>query len=133
MSLLGTSGRLGWREAGERCRVWTACPTHPIAMGIPQQFVIDQEEMYSEPFGIPEPDCTVFISWYQGGNVFRSGIAYQREHGKVFYFQPGHETYPVYHNKNVQKVITNAVKWAYSEDKLPNLNCCEMKPLEKLG
>lgn len=132
MSLLGTSGRLGWREAEERCRVWAVNPDHPIAAGIPEQFVIDQEEMYSEPFGIPEPGSTVFISWYQGGNVFRSGVAYQREYGKIFYFQPGHETYPVYYNENVQKVISNAVKWAYSERKAPNLDCYEMEALEKI-
>ncbi|MDR2542425.1 MAG: ThuA domain-containing protein, partial [Treponema sp.] len=88
-SLLGTSGCLGWRDAGEKTRVWTASPNHPVAKGIPAQFVIENEEMYSEPFGVPEPETTVFISWFEGGNVFRSGLTYQREYGKIFYFQPG--------------------------------------------
>ncbi|MDR2102311.1 MAG: ThuA domain-containing protein [Treponema sp.] len=134
MALMGTSGYISWREAGERSRVWTVNPTHPIAAGIPQTFLLEHEEMYSEPFGIPEPQSTVFISWFQGGNVFRSGVTYQREYGRVFYFQPGHETYPSYHNENVQKVITNAVKWARPLVRVSDLNCPEVKqPLEPLA
>jgi trehalose utilization protein len=90
--------------------------------------------MYSEPFGIPEPDSTVFISWYEGGNVFRSGVTYHREYGKIFYFQPGHETYPNYHNEIVQKVITNAVKWARPGVIVTDRECPNDKtPLEKIG
>ncbi|MDR3139475.1 MAG: ThuA domain-containing protein [Treponema sp.] len=134
MALTGTSGRLSWREAEERCRVWTANPAHPIAAGIPETFLLDQEEMYSEPFGIPEPQSTVFISWFQGGNVFRSGVTFLREYGRIFYFQPGHESYPTYHNENVQRVITNAVKWARPLARVTNRNCPRVdEPLERLG
>ena len=133
MSLMGTSGYLGWREAGEKSRVWTAAPIHPIAAGIPRQFLLDHEEMYTEPFGIPEPDATVFISWFEGGNVFRSGIAFHREYGKVFYFQPGHETYPTYHNPIVQRVIANAVKWAKPAVRVDSLDCPKLEALEKIG
>ena len=132
-SLMGTSGHLCWREADEKCRVWTVSPTHPIAEGIPNQFLIEKEEMYGEPFGIPEPDCTVFISWFEGGNVFRSGLCYQRQYGKVFYFQPGHETYPSYHNSHVQRVITNAVKWAKPVIRVDSLKCPNVEALEKIG
>ncbi|MDR2303060.1 MAG: ThuA domain-containing protein [Treponema sp.] len=132
--LLGTSGRISWREAEERCRVWAANPQHPIAAGVPLQFVIDHEEMYSEPFGIPNPDDTVFISWFQGGNVLRSGVTFHREFGKIFYFQPGHETYPNYFNRDIQRVITNAVKWAASAVRIPNTDCPnDTEPLEKLN
>jgi trehalose utilization protein len=89
--------------------------------------------MYSEPFGIPEPETTVFISWFEGGNVFRSGVTYQREYGRIFYFQPGHETYPNYHNENVQKVITNAVKWARPLVRVDSRKCPELEALEKIG
>ena len=133
MNLLGTSGYLGWREANEKCRVWTVAPHHPIAKGIPEQFLLEQEEMYSEPFGVPEPDSTVFISWFEGGNVFRSGLTYQREYGRIFYFQPGHETHPIYHDANIQKVITNAVKWVKSDIRVDNRDCPNMKALEKIG
>ena len=132
MRLLGTSGSLCWREADERTRIWTCAPAHPIAKGIPVQFVLDQEEMYGEPFGIPEPQHTVFISWFQGGNVFRSGVTFRRENGKIFYFQPGHETYPAYHNETVQRIITNAVKWAKPVVRLASLDCPNVKPLEPL-
>lgn len=133
MNLLGTSGRLSCREAEERCRVWTASPSHPIARDVPLQFALDREEMYSEPFGIPNPDDTVFISWYQGGNVFRSGVTFHRDYGKIFYFQPGHETYPNYFNPAVQKVIINAVKWANPLIRLENLDCTyDGVPLERL-
>jgi len=133
MSLMGTTGYLGWREAAEKSRVWTVSPTHPIARGVAGQFLLEHEEMYTEPFGIPEPDATVFISWFEGGNVFRSGVTFHREYGKVFYFQPGHETYRTYHNPQVQRIITNAVKWAKPEIRADSRNCPEMDPLEKIG
>lgn len=110
--LMGTSGDLKWREARERERIWVVDPGHPIADGLPEHFEIEPAEMYGEPFDIPQPDQLVFISWFQGGEVFRSGCCWHRGRGKVFYFRPGHETYPVYHNENVLKVIHNAVRWA---------------------
>jgi trehalose utilization protein len=133
IGLLGSSGRLGWREANEKSRIWNVSPAHPIARDIPQHFLLDREEMYSEPFGIPEPDTTVFISWFEGGNVFRSGVTFHREFGKIFYFQPGHETFPIYHNPMVQKVITNAVKWAKPKIRVNSLDCPQMEALEKIG
>jgi trehalose utilization protein len=133
MALLGTSGRLSWREEEERCRVWTADPSHPIAAGIPEQFQIDHEEMYSEPFGIPAPESTVFISWFQGGNVFRSGVTFRREYGKIFYFQPGHETYPNYHHEMVQRVIVNGVRWAAPGVRVADRDCPNVKALEALN
>jgi trehalose utilization protein len=112
--LMGTPCALQWREAGEKERVWVVNRTHPIAEGLPPSFVVPETEMYGEPFGIPDPLQTVFISWYDGGNVFRSGVTFQRGGGRIFYFSPGHEVYPIYHDKNVQKVLSNAVKWAYN-------------------
>ena len=132
MGLMGTSGYLCWREIGEKERIWTVTPSHPIAQGIPEHFVLENEEMYGEPFGIPEPLHTVFIGWFQGGNVFRSGVTFQREYGKVFYFQPGHETYPVYHHEIIQKILVNAVKWAKPDVKVNNLDCPNMPSLEIL-
>ncbi len=110
--LMGTTCNLMWREMGERERVWCVNPAHPIAEGIPNYFEIEHSEMYGEPFGIPEPDSLVFVSWYQGGEVFRSGACFYRGRGKVFYFSPGHETYPIYHDATVIKVIANGVRWA---------------------
>ena len=132
MGLMGTSGSLSWREADEKERIWTVTPSHPIAQGVPQEFVLEKEEMYGEPFGIPEPLHTVFIGWFQGGNVFRSGVTFQRENGKIFYFQPGHETYPIYHNETIQKIIFNAVKWANPLLKTGPLECPNAPLLEKL-
>ena len=133
MRLAGTTGSLAWREAAEKSRVWTVSPAHPIACGVPEQFLLDHEEMYCEPFGIPEPESTVFISWFEGGNVFRSGVTFQREYGRIFYFQPGHETYATYHNPHVQRVITNAVKWARPVIKVSSLECPKVEALEKIG
>lgn len=112
--LMGTSCALHWREAGERERLWVTTPNHPIAAGLGRFFEIEYEEMYGEPFGIPEPLETVFVSWFQGGEVFRSGVTYRRGAGNVFYFRPGHETYPTYHDATVQQVLRNAVKWAHN-------------------
>ncbi|MBC2604751.1 ThuA domain-containing protein [Pelagicoccus albus] len=112
--LLGTSCALKWREAGERERLWVTNPGHPIAQGLGPCIELENTEMYGEPFGIPEPEEQVFISWFEGGEVFRSGCCWRRGSGKIFYFRPGHETYPIYHNKDVQQVLFNACKWAYN-------------------
>ncbi len=112
--LMGAPCNLTWREAGERERLWVTSRNHPIAAGLPDHFELENEEMYGEPFGVPEPLETVFISWFAGGEVFRSGLTYKRGAGSVFYFRPGHETYPTYHDANVQRVIANGVKWAFN-------------------
>jgi len=128
--LMGTSCRLKWREDGERERIWIVAPWHPIAEGLGDYFEIEHTEMYGEPFDIPPPDELVFISWFKGGEVFRSGCCFYRGMGKIFYFRPGHETYPIYYNKNVQRVIINAVKWA-APVKRPKPILGHFKRLEK--
>lgn len=112
--LMGAPCALKWREAGERERIWVVNPRHPIAAGLPEHFELENEEMYGEPFSVPEPLETVFISWFQGGEVFRSGLTYRRGAGNIFYFRPGHEAYPTYHDKTVGQVLRNAVRWAYN-------------------
>ena len=112
--LMGSPCALKWREAGERERLWVVNPRHPIAADLPPQFELETEEMYSEPFSVPEPLETVFISWFQGGEVFRSGLTYRRGAGNIFYFRPGHETYPTYHDETIGKVLRNAVRWAHN-------------------
>ena len=110
--LMGTTCSLKWREIGERERLWNVNPGHPITQGMGEQIVIPHEEMYGEFFDIPTPDELIFVSWFQGGEVFRSGCCYNRGSGKVFYFRPGHETLPTYYQAEVQQVIYNAVLWA---------------------
>jgi trehalose utilization protein len=112
--LMGTPCSLKWREAGERERLWVVNRGHPIAAGLGEYVEIENTEMYGEPFAVPEPMETVFISWYEGGEVFRSGLTFQRGAGRIFYFSPGHETYPIYHNRDVQRVLRNAVNWAHN-------------------
>jgi trehalose utilization protein len=112
--LMGTPCGLKWREAGERERLWVINPRHPIAAGLGEYFELENEEMYGEQFTVPEPLETVFISWFQGGEVFRSGLTYRRGAGNIFYFRPGHETYPTYHDATVQQVLRNGVKWAHN-------------------
>lgn len=110
--LMGTSCDLKWREIGEKERIWVVEPGHPIAEGLGEYIEIPHEEMYGERFDIPAPDTLVFISWFEGGEVFRSGCCYYRGSGKIFYFRPGHETFPIYHQPEIQQVIKNAVRWA---------------------
>ncbi|MDT0344820.1 ThuA domain-containing protein [Streptomyces litchfieldiae] len=110
--LMGTTCTLRWRNAGDREVVWTVAPSHPIAAGVPHPFVIEQQEMYGEFFDIPAPDELVFISSFSGGEVFRSGCTFRRGNGKIFYFSPGDQDYPVYHHPHVRRVIANAVTWA---------------------
>ncbi|MBV8376165.1 MAG: ThuA domain-containing protein [Verrucomicrobia bacterium] len=132
--LMGTTCSLRWRVAGEKERLWVCNPGHPIAQGIDSYFEIPQEEMYGEPFGIPAPEETVFISWFEGGEVFRSGCCWKRGNGKIFYFRPGHESFPTYRQREVQTVIRNGVHWVALEgarwvDALLNVKV----PLEAIG
>lgn len=109
--LMGTSCDLKWREADDKERIWVVDPSHPIAEGIGEYIELEKEEMYGEHFDIPAPDELIFTSWFEGGEIFRSGCTFKRGNGKIFYFRPGHETYPTYHNEQVQTVIKNAVKY----------------------
>lgn len=110
--LMGTSCALKWREADDRERLWVVAPDHPIAAGLGEYVEIEREEMYGEFFDVPAPDTLVLVSWFTGGEVFRSGAAYTRGRGRIFYFRPGHETYPTYHHPDVRRVILNAARWA---------------------
>jgi trehalose utilization protein len=113
--LMGTSCNLRWREADDRELVWAVAPAHPVAHGLPPVFAIERQEMYGELFDIPTPDELVFISSFTGGEVFRSGCCFLRGKGRIFLFSPGHETFPVYHQDEVRRVLANAVRWAYVE------------------
>ncbi|OLS40559.1 ThuA domain-containing protein [Bacillus sp. MRMR6] len=131
-ALMGTSCDLKWREADEKERLWVVSPSHPITEGISEYIELEKEEMYGEHFDIPQPDELIFTSWFEGGEVFRSGCTYTRGNGKVFYFRPGHETYPTYHNKEIQRVIINAVNWA-KPVKRERPVYGNAKPLEVIG
>jgi trehalose utilization protein len=129
--LMGTSCSLKWREANERERIWVVDPAHPIAEGLGEGFAIEPEEMYGEFFDIPAPDQLVLVGWFQGGEVFRSGCCFERGRGRIFYFQPGHETHPTYYDPNVRRVIANAVRWAAQPaGEVPTFG--NRQPLEKL-
>lgn len=119
--LMGTTCSLMWRNEAERELVWTVDPAHPIAEGVPHPLIIPEQEMYGEHFDIPEPDSLVFISSFSGGEVFRSGVTYSRGRGRIFYFSPGDQDYPVYHQAEVQKILANGVRWAAPESRERNL------------
>lgn len=133
--LMGTACSLTWREADERERLWVCNPGHPIARGIDRCFELPTEEMYGEPFAIPAPEEQVFISWFEGGEVFRSGCCWRRGNGKIFYFRPGHETYPTYFDPNVRRVIANAVEWAAPQGRWEGVEKCPnvKTPREPIG
>lgn len=134
MKLMGTACSLSWRESDDRERLWVCNPGHPIAAGLDRNFELPAEEMYGEPFAIPAPDEQVFISWFSGGEVFRSGNCWHRGNGKIFYFRPGHETYPTYHDENVNRVIANAVRWAAPQGSWSNVRDCpnvKIKPEDR--
>jgi len=121
--LMGTTCSLAWRNEGERELVWTVKPSHPITIGVPHPIVIDHQEMYGELFDIPDPDDLVFVSSFAGGEVFRSGVTFTRGAGRVFYFSPGDEAYPVYFHPDIRRVLANGVQWAapFSAENLPRV------------
>ena len=113
--ILGTTMTLKWRDNDSE-RIYVTAPSHPIASGIPEYFDLPHEEMYGEYFDIPKPDDVIFTGWFKGGCVFRSGVTFSRGSGKIFYFQPGHEEFPIYRNPIIRKIIKNAVNWAAPTD-----------------
>ena len=130
--LMGSSCDLKWRCADEKERLWIVKPNHPIVKGLNKEYIeLAEEEMYGEFFDIPEPDEIIFLSWFKGGEVFRSGCTFSRGKGNIFYFRPGHETNPSYYNKDILKVIGNAVTWATDNSKL-EVKFGNVKPLEEL-
>lgn len=131
-SLMGTTCDLKWREADEKERLWVVDPTHPITEGLNSYIELNKEEMYGEHFDIPTPDETIFISWFEGGEVFRSGVTFKRGKGKIFYFRPGHESYSTYYNKEIQQVIRNGVKWAKCNN-TPTHDYGNVKALEDIS
>ena len=113
--LMGTTCSLAWRNSADAELVWTVAPAHPITRGVPQPIVINEHEMYGEYFDIPAPDELIFISSFTGGEVFRSGCCWRRGKGKIFYFSPGDQAYPIYHHPDIRRVLANAVQWARPE------------------
>jgi len=130
--LMGTTCLLKWGTVPEKERLWNLEPGHPITEGIGEYFELPQTEMYCERFDIPTPDKLIFVSWFERGAVFRSGCVWERGHGRIFYFRPGHETYPIFYDENVKKVITNAVRWAAPRVLQPHA-CRGMAPLENIA
>ena len=132
VKLMGTGCGLRWREAAEKERLWVVSPGHPIAEGIGDYIEIPHTEMYGEHFDIPAPDELVLVSWFAGGEVFRSGCCFYRGMGKIFYFRPGHETFPIYYQEEVLRVIYNGVQWAAPVPR-PRPVSGNTEPLEDLG
>lgn len=128
--VLGTHGSLRWREADEKERLWNLQPSHPLMAGLPEYIELEQEEMYGERFDIPTPDDLLMISWFQGGEVFRSVCAWQRGHGRVVYLRPGHETYPTYKNEHMLRLCANAASWARRRVRLDSSKAPRSKALE---
>ncbi|NGM67730.1 trehalose utilization protein ThuA [Natronolimnobius sp. AArcel1] len=130
--LLGTTCNIKYRHGGETERLWAVDFGHPIVDGLPESFEIPETEMYGEPYDVPEPDRTVFISWFEGGEVFRSGLCYRRGRGRIFAFRPGHEEYPIYYQVEVQRVIENAVHWAAPNEGAADPDWGQHDPIESL-
>jgi trehalose utilization protein len=128
--LMGTGCGLKWREADDNERLWVVKPSHPIVRGLPEVMELEQEEMYGEFFDIPEPEELILVSWFKGGEIFRSGCTFTRGRGKIFYFRPGHETYPTYYNTNIQKIIVNGVRWSESRG-APDIIQGNVQPIQR--
>ena len=132
-TMLGTNCSLKWREIAEKERLWNLEPSHPITEGIGEYIELPNTEMYGERFDIPTPDKLIFVSWFEGGEVFRSGCTWQRGNGRIFYFRPGHETYPIFYNEQILRVIANGVRWARQRVNIPTNDAPNTQPLETIA
>jgi trehalose utilization protein len=128
--LMGTNCSLRWREGNDLERLWNLQPSHPILDGIPEYFELEREEMYGERFDVPEPDELLLLSWFTGGEVFRSLCTWRRGNGQVVYFRPGHETHPSYYDPHVLRVIANACLWARQRIDASTADAPNTAPLE---
>lgn len=128
-SLMGTTCNLSWRDNAKE-RLYNINPSHPIMAGIGDYFDLEKEEMYGERFEIPQPDELLMIGSYNTHEVFRSACTFKRLNGNIFYFQPGHEEYPTYYDKNVQTIIKNAVRWACPTYRAKELTCPNVGVIE---
>jgi len=117
--VMGTNCSLNWREANEKERLWVVEPAHPVMDGVPPYIELVAEEMYGERFDVPPPDELLMVSWFQGGEVFRSCMTWRRGHGRVVYLRPGHEEYPTYRNEHILRVIANACRWTARRVNIP--------------
>ncbi len=130
--LLGTTCDLRWRD-GAYERMFCTAPTHPIAEGIPPVVELGIDECYGEYFDVPKPDDVIFTGWYDIGEVFRSGCTWTRGYGRIFYFQPGHETNRSFYHPHVRRIIQNACRWAAPTQYRREFGSPEIKPtLEEL-
>lgn len=127
--LTGSKGSLSWREDGDKEYLWVCDPSHPIAKGIERYVRLEREETYCEPFCIPEPNQLVFIASYEGGEAFRAGCCYHRGYGNIFYFQPGHESYPTYYNAQIIQILKNAIEWAKPRYRVDHFDCPNIKKI----
>ncbi len=121
----------GWRESDDTEEITVCAPWHPIAEGV-SNFTLEAEEMYGGPFGTPPVEVLIFQSFFpKGGEVFPcgavwtvgdgvdldftsgpgNGVGQGKGIGRVFYFRPGHETYPTYFHSEVKTIIRNGVLW----------------------
>jgi trehalose utilization protein len=100
-----------YREDGKPSHVRVLLPDHPIAAGLPKQFDIPRTEMYDAPFHVPKPDAILFEERGDAGEHFPSGCLWTLGKGHVFYFRPGHESYPVYKQAEPLRVVENAARW----------------------
>lgn len=132
LELIGTSCGLKWHEAAESERLWVTDPAHPITDGVPESYEVPEAEMYGEHFDVLHPDALVFTSWFEGGEVFRSGCCYHRGEGRIFYFRPGHETYPIYHQEEIHQVLVNGVEWAAPDENGPEIYRGNHNPIEDI-
>ena len=111
-ALMGTE--CSWRayvEDGKPAKILVADETHPIAKGV-EPFIIAREEWYGEPYQVPTPDAVVFVGVYTDNReVARDGLTWTVGKGRVFYWRPGHETYPIYHMPEVLHIRENGVRW----------------------
>lgn len=127
-----TTLNLKWRESGDKEILWVVEPGHPIVQGLGESIILEHEETYGERFDIPKPDDLVFISWFSGGEVFRSGCCFRRGMGKIFYFRPGHETFPTYFDPNVVRILQNAARWAAPQKRISGFTYQQVEPLEEI-
>ena len=100
-----------YRNDGKPSTTRVSDRQHPLAAGLPNVFTLDRTEMYDEPYHVPAPDAVVCEETWAAGERFRSVMTWRVGDGRVVYIRPGHETYPVWKDERMLRLLENATRW----------------------
>jgi trehalose utilization protein len=117
-ALNDTGAWSSYKNFGQPEQMWVVLPKHPIAKGL-KDFTIPKEEIYTEPFEVPEPEAVIVEGTWPSGHRNRECMVWTLDKGRFVYIRAGHEDYPIYFMPEMQTLVRNGVLWAAKKTNAP--------------